>query len=76
MLAKNTLRQRRLTRLHIFPDEQHPFVKNIARFYEDPDLENITPAQWASMSAEDMIQQHEERQRARLAALFEKFGHQ
>jgi hypothetical protein len=34
MLPKNKLRQRRLDRLLIFPDEEHPHALNITRHYD------------------------------------------
>ncbi|KAM0748313.1 putative MRPL23-mitochondrial ribosomal protein, large subunit [Meredithblackwellia eburnea MCA 4105] len=34
MLPKNRLRAKRLARLHIFPDETHPYESNILRDYE------------------------------------------
>jgi large subunit ribosomal protein L13 len=34
MLPKNTLRDRRLSRLLIFPDEEHPYEQNILRRYD------------------------------------------
>ncbi|RKP14994.1 50S ribosomal protein L13 [Piptocephalis cylindrospora] len=42
MLPKNRLRDGRLKRLLIFPDEEHPYAQNIVRRY---DLEVETPAQ-------------------------------
>jgi hypothetical protein len=69
MLAKNGSRDRRLQRLHIFADAEHPFENNIARFYEDPDLENVTPQQWATMTPQEMVNQHESRQRQRIEEL-------
>lgn len=33
MLPKNRLRKRRLARLHVFPDGEHPFGANILRDY-------------------------------------------
>ncbi|CAG8601152.1 28120_t:CDS:2 [Dentiscutata erythropus] len=34
MLPKNRLRYRRLNRLFIFPDDNHPYEKNILKFYD------------------------------------------
>ena len=39
MLPKNKLRDRRLERLLVFPDNEHPYAENILRRY---DLEPIT----------------------------------
>ncbi|RIB07502.1 ribosomal protein L13-domain-containing protein [Gigaspora rosea] len=34
MLPKNRLRYRRLNRLFIFPDDKHPYEKNILKYYD------------------------------------------
>lgn len=34
MLPKNTLRDRRLDRLLIFPDSEHPYEQNILKRYD------------------------------------------
>lgn len=36
MLPKNKIRRRRLERLHIFPDADHPFGANILKDYTQP----------------------------------------
>jgi large subunit ribosomal protein L13 len=41
MLPKNTLRDRRIERLLVFPDSEHPYGPNILKRY---DLEPMVPA--------------------------------
>ncbi|KDN36142.1 60S ribosomal protein L23 [Tilletiaria anomala UBC 951] len=36
MLPKNTLRDRRLERLKVFPDDAHPYTQNITKRYDLP----------------------------------------
>ncbi|KAI8457599.1 ribosomal protein L13 domain-containing protein [Phakopsora pachyrhizi] len=36
MLPKNRLRDRRLERLHIFPDSEHPYQSNLLKDYTKP----------------------------------------
>ncbi|KAI3648847.1 hypothetical protein MP228_006701 [Amoeboaphelidium protococcarum] len=54
MLAKNQLRQKRINRLLIFPDDKHPYAQNIAKFYEHPEMLKVNRRQWAEMSTEDL----------------------
>ncbi|KAI8867315.1 50S ribosomal protein L13 [Ramicandelaber brevisporus] len=35
MLPKNRLRKVRMARLHIFPDEEHPYIKNLVKRYDE-----------------------------------------
>lgn len=66
------MRSNRINRLLLFPDEQHPYTKNLAKYYEDPDLQQLTAKQWESMSAEEMLLDHDRRQRERLQTLLEQ----
>lgn len=59
MLPRNQLRRERLDRLLIFPEEDHPFKENIARFYEYPELEKINPRQWTKMTGEELRNYHD-----------------
>ena len=69
MLPKDKLRPNRINRLLIFPDDQHPYAQNIAKFYEDPDLMEMTAKQWAKLSGEELHRMHEETQLARIRQL-------
>lgn len=54
MLPKNKLRERRLERLRIFPDHEHPYEQNILKRYD------LQPRrQSAVLSALDEAQQQE-----------------
>lgn len=58
-----------MNRLLIFPDEEHPYRENIARFYEQPEFQEITAREWANLSASELLEQHHQRQQAKLKEL-------
>eukprot|EP00158_Paraphelidium_tribonemae_P006371 Partr_v1_DN27793_c1_g1_i1_m67500 putative ribosomal protein len=73
MLPKNKLRPLRLNRLHIFADDQHPYAMNLARYYEDPDLQKISSRYLYSKSAEELLQEHDQLQMKRIEQLMAEF---
>lgn len=74
MLPKNKLRPRFMNRLKIFPDDKHPYTQNLAKYLEDPALSSMSAAEWERLSAEEMLQLHEQQQMERLHAIFQKYG--
>ncbi|KAG9304756.1 hypothetical protein G9A89_003930 [Geosiphon pyriformis] len=44
MLPKNKLRETRLSRLLIFPEDKHPYEGNLIKYYDDPWQKNLASA--------------------------------
>ncbi|KAG0145794.1 hypothetical protein CROQUDRAFT_45258, partial [Cronartium quercuum f. sp. fusiforme G11] len=51
MLPKNKLRDRRLDRLHIFPDHTHPYQANLFKDYTKPPFSTTTSSSSATSTS-------------------------
>jgi ribosomal protein L13 len=59
MLPKNQQGRGALTRLYVFPDDNHPFRENIAKRYEDLELDQLNAQAWSQMTTEDILKLNE-----------------
>ena len=73
MMPKNKLRRNRISRLHIFADDKHPYDENLIRYYEDPGLASFSSREMLEMDTLELLESHDKVQRLKIQELLNQY---